>query len=202
MIIIGLTGGIATGKGVVNRAWSAIPGVLVKDADLVVRQLYKADSPLVNQLVEAFGDSILNDDGSINRKALGGIVFNDEGARQKLNSLVHPAVYEAYAKLAAEAEQQGVDVFVIEAALTLDSDPDHSFHDAFVTTDVEESEQLRRLIKRDGLSEEDALRRIRSQLPRNIRNERADYIIDTSGSIEDTQKRALEVLGKIRREVA
>jgi len=202
MIIVGLTGGIATGKGVVNRTWASMPGVVVKDADLVVHQLYEAGSPLVAQLVEAFGESILNEDESIHRKALGAIVFNDETARQTLNELVHPAVYEAYAKLVDEAQAQGVELFVIEAALTLDSNPDHSFYHAFVTTDVEESEQLKRLIKRDGLSEEEALRRIRSQLSREVRNERADYVIDTSGIVEDTEKRAYELLEKIKKEFA
>ncbi len=202
MIIVGLTGGIATGKGVVNRTWASMPGVVVKDADLVVHQLYEAGSSLVAQLVEAFGESILHEDGSINRKALGTIVFNDETARQTLNELVHPAVYEAYAKLVDEVQAQGVEVFVIEAALTLDSNPDHSFYHVFVTTDVEESEQLKRLIKRDGLSEEEALRRIRSQLSREVRNERADYVIDTSGIVEDTEKRAYELLEKIKKEFA
>ena len=201
MLILGLTGGIATGKGVVASTWSQAPGVRVVDADPLVHALYRRESPIHQQLVEAFGPTILDGEGGINRKALGKLVFQDESARRTLNTIVHPAVRAQYARLAQEALAQGVAVFVVEAALLLDSQPDHSFFNAFVTTDLDEQEQLRRLMARDGLSSEAALSRIRAQLPRALRRKRADYALDTSGSMEQTQARARELLARIEREL-
>lgn len=197
MLILGLAGGIATGKGVVARTWSQAPGVRVVDADPLVHALYQRESPIRQQLVEAFGPTILDGEGGINRKALGNLVFQDESARRTLNAIVHPAVRAQYARLAQEALAQGVEVFVVEAALLLDSRPDHSFFNAVVATDLDEQEQLRRLMARDGLSSEAAVRRIRAQLPRALRRARADYVLDTSGSLAQTQARARELLARI-----
>lgn len=202
MINIGLTGGIASGKGVVAQTWAKLPGVVVKDADEVVHALYQPGSPLCDRLAEAFGRSILDSNGGIDRKSLGGIVFGDAVARQKLNALVHPAVRQKYVDLAAEAQDRGTDVFVIEAALLLDSDPDHSFFYAFVLTDVDDEEQLKRITQRDGLSREEALKRVRAQRSQSERRKRADYVIDTSGTLEQTRIRARQLLKILRKRFA
>lgn len=198
VIVIGLTGGIATGKGEVARAWATQCGVVVHDADAVAHALYQPGSPLVDALVAAFGQGILNAGGGIDRKALGRIVFDDEAARQYLNAIVHPAVRARYIELAAEASAAGALVFVIEAALMLDGEPDRAFFDAFVTTEVDEAEQLRRLMARDGLDEAQGKRRVRAQLPQAQRRARADYVLDTSGTPAQTQARALALLARLR----
>jgi len=199
MLIIGLTGGIATGKGVVARAWASRPGVAVHDADEVVHELYRPGSPLVDELVQVFGPKILDAQGRVNRKALGAIVFADPNARRRLNALVHPAVRNKYLELANEAQKRGVEVFVIEAALLLDGDPDRSFFNMFVTTELEQTEQVRRLTQRDKLTEAEALRRIRSQSPQSQRRERADVVLDTSGTVEQTKQRAIALLEELRK---
>src|SRR5574337_1153414 len=201
MLIIGLTGGIATGKGVVAREWSQVPGVLVVDADQLVHALYRHGSPVLQQLVAAFGAAILGPDGAVDRRALGKLVFGDEAARRKLNAIAHPAVRAQYAKLAQEALAQGVEVFVVEAALLLESNPDRSFFDAFVVTNLDEQGQLERLMARDGLTRDEALRRVRAQLPQAQRRAQADYVLDTSGSLAQTQARARELLARIKRDI-
>lgn len=201
MLILGLTGGIATGKGVVAHVWSQLSGVRVVDADPLVHALYRKGSPIHRRLIEAFGEAILDAAGNVNRKALGALAFEDADARRRLNAIVHPAVRAQYAALAHQAQAQGVDVFVVEAALLLDAHPDHAFFDAFVTTDLDEGQQLRRLMARDALSQADALRRIRAQLPQAQRLQRADYALDTSGTLEQTQARARELLARIRQEI-
>ena len=127
MIIIGLSGGIATGKGVVAACWAAMPGVVVVDADVVVHELYQPASPMVQVLIQAFGKDILTPAGGVDRKALGAIVFGDEIQRQRLNDIVHPAVRKRYVELSKQAQQQGAQVFVIEAALLLDGVPTPGF---------------------------------------------------------------------------
>lgn len=199
MIIIGLTGGIASGKGVVAACWAELPGVVVKDADEVVHALYEAGSPMVQSLVQAFGEGILDAQGGIDRKALGALVFADEHKRQQLNRIVHPVVRCRYAALAGEAQRQGAEVFVIEAALLLDGDPDRDFFHAIVTTEVEDSEQLRRLMKRDHISESEARRKIRAQLPQAERRKRADYVLETSGTQAQTRLRAQRLMQQLRK---
>jgi len=198
MIIIGLSGGIATGKGVVAACWAAMPGVVVVDADVVVHELYQPASPMVQVLIQAFGKDILTPAGGVDRKALGAIVFGDEIQRQRLNDIVHPAVRKRYVELSKQAQQQGAQVFVIEAALLLDGVPDPGFFHAIVTTEVEVSEQLRRLMERDRLSESEARRRIVAQLPQTERRKRADYVLDTSGTVAQTRLRAQRLMAQLR----
>ncbi len=198
MIVIGLTGGIATGKGVVARVWDAEPDVVVVDADEVVHALYAPGAPVHRQLVNAFGTGILDDAGEIDRKALGRRIYAAAEARARLNAIVHPAVRARYRALAAEAKRNDAAAFVVEAALLLDSEPDRDFFDAFVVTDVAEAEQLRRLQARDGISKAEARKKVRAQLPRAKRRRRADFVLDTSGSPADTRARARALLRHIR----
>jgi len=198
MIVIGLTGGIATGKGVVARAWSELPDVVVVDADRVTHALYAPGAPVYERIVDAFGTDILDAAGRIDRKALGRCIYDDQGARARLNAIVHPAVRARYRALAAEAGDNGAAAFVVEAALLLDSEPDREFFDAFVVTDVDEAEQLRRLMHRDGVDRAEALKKIRSQLPQAERRRRADCVLDTSGTVAETRARARALLETLR----
>jgi len=194
MIVIGLTGGIATGKGVVARAWADAPDVVVVDADQVVHALYEPGAPVFEQIVAAFGADILDTEGRIDRKALGRRIYDDPGARARLNRIVHPAVRARYRALAAEAQADGAAVFVVEAALLLDAEPDRDVFDVFVVTDVDEAEQMRRLMARDGISRAEARQKVRAQLSQAERRRRADLVLDTSGTVEATRARARALL--------
>ncbi len=199
MLIVGLTGGIASGKSVVARAWMHQPGVLVIDTDQVVHSLYRPGTPIYHRLVEAFGEGIIDSQGQLDRRALSRLVFGDERARRRLNAIVHPAVRERLRELAERARAKGTEILVIEAALLLESDPvERSFYDCYVLVTVDAPSQLERLMARDGLSREQALARIESQSSQAEKIGRADYLISTSGRVEDTAKRAKELLAKLR----
>lgn len=200
MLIVGLTGGIASGKRVIARAWAQEPGVVVIDADQVVHELYRSSPEIRRALVEAFGKQILGADGEIDRRALGQIVFRDAQARQQLNATVHPAVRHRLQELAEEARAKGTRLFIVEAALLLETDPvDRSFFDCYVLAKVEPDVQIVRLMARDGLSRDEALARIRAQTPQAEKIPRADYLVSTSGTMEETLARAKRVLEKLRR---
>ena len=199
MLIVGLTGGIASGKSTIAKALVEEPGVAVEDADRVAWETYQPGTDVHQQLVEHFGERILNADQTINRRALGRIVFNDPEEREYLNSVVHPAVRERLVEIAREHEANGVEVFIVQAAVILESEPvDRSFYDVYVLVWVDPEEQLRRLMERDGLDRDTALRKIRSQTSQDVKAERADYVIDSMGSLDATIAQAREVLRELR----
>lgn len=199
MIVVGLTGGIASGKSTIAKALAEEPGVAVEDADRVAWETYQPGTDVHRQLVEHFGDQVLNPDDTVDRRALGRIVFNDPEERQYLNSIVHPAVRRHLAELAREHEANGVEIFVVQAALILESEPvDRSFYDVYVLVWVDPDEQLRRLMERDDLDREKALRKIRAQTSQDVKAERADYVIDSTGSFEATIAQARSMLRELR----
>jgi len=198
MLIVGLTGGIASGKSTIAKALAEEPGVAVEDADRVAWATYQPGTDVHQQLVEHFGERILNADQTINRRALGRIVFNDPEEREYLNSVVHPAVRERLIEISREHEANGIEVFIVQAALILESEPvDRSFYDVYVMVRVDPEEQLRRLMERDGLDRDTALRKIHSQTSQDVKAERADYVIDSTRGLEETIAQARSILQKL-----
>jgi dephospho-CoA kinase len=199
MLIVGLTGGIASGKSVIARAWAQEPRICVVDADQIVHTLYKPHTEVYRQLIATFGKQILDSKGEIDRRILGRLIFNDSQAREKLNAIVHPAVRARLQDLAEEEEAKGAEVFVVEAALLLETDSvDRSFFDCYILTTVDPDAQIKRLMARDGLTRDEALARIRSQTSQAEKIQQADYLIATSGTPEETVERAKELLNKLR----
>jgi dephospho-CoA kinase len=128
MLIVGLTGGIASGKSVITRGWKKEQGVLTIDADQIVHELYRPGTEVHRQLIKTFGTQIVSSTGEIDRRVLGQLVFQNESVRQQLNSIVHPAVQARLREMAEEARAIDVEILVVEAALLLESDPvDRSF---------------------------------------------------------------------------
>ena len=199
MIVVGLTGGIACGKSAIAEALAEDPGVAVEDADRVAWETYQPGTDVHQQLVEHFGERVLNVDQTINRRALGKIVFSDSDEREYLNSVVHPAVRERLVKIAREQGAQGMEVFVVQAALILESEPvDRSFYDVYILVWVDPEEQLRRLMERDGLNRDAALRKINAQTSQDVKAERADYVIDNTGPLEGAIEQARSILRELR----
>jgi dephospho-CoA kinase len=183
MLIIGLTGRIASGKSVVARELSKLEGFATIDADRIAWETYKKGSCVYKKLVEHFGEGILKQDGEIDRKKLGEIVFCNKEELKVLNRIVHPAVAKRIKELALEYERKGTKVLVVEAALLLESEYiDLSIFDYVIALKVNQKEQIKRLIKRDGISLKKAKLKIKAQAPLK----KADYVIDTSGSLEET----------------
>jgi dephospho-CoA kinase len=199
MIVIGLTGGIASGKSLVARELSREPGVVAIDLDQVAWEVYRPGSEVYRKLVEHFGHGIVGPDGEIDRPRLGEIVFNDPKELQFLDETVHPAVTARLRELVEEHRRRGTKILILEAALLLESKwVDRSLFDYIVALRVPREEQLRRLRARDGLAPEEARRRIGSQDPKKL--EEADYIIDASGTPEETVARARELFASLTKE--
>ena len=191
MLRVGLTGGIACGKTFVRRLL-AERGAFTLDADTVVHQLMDQQTELTAAIGKKFGPDVLAPDGSVDRKKLGAIVFSDPDARRQLNRLVHPEVIAEEKRLLAEAERGDIQIGVIDAALMIETGT-YRDYDRLVVVYCPREVQLERLVARDGLPPEDAALRIDSQLSVEQKKLYADYVVDSSGSLEDTERRVGEV---------
>jgi dephospho-CoA kinase len=179
---VALTGGIATGKSWVRRRF-AHHGVPTIDADTLAHAAVAPGTPGAARILERFGTAVRSADGSIDRKALGGIVFGDEKARRDLEAIVHPAVYEAIE--AWFATLPPLAFAVADIPLLYETGRNTDFNTVVVTA-CTPAEQVRRLRARDGLSLEDARQRIAAQLPLAEKARRADHVIRTDGTHAET----------------
>ena len=193
--IIGLTGGIASGKSTVARMMQKA-GIPIVDADVVAREVVKVGEPAYKHIVEHFGESVLLEDGAINRQALGNIIFHQEEKRKKLNEIVHPAVRGKMKEDAAKYIQEGHPIVVMDIPLLFESKLTHLVEKTIVVY-VDEPTQLQRLMERNSLSEEDALARIHSQMPLKEKLKLADEVIDNNGTILETEAQLNTILEKM-----
>jgi dephospho-CoA kinase len=197
LIIAGLTGGIATGKSTVSSILRKAGAVLI-DADAIARDVVKKDLPAWHEIVRIFGKEVLLPDGEIDRTRLGGIIFRDSSKKETLNKIVHPHVIQKVAELIEEIGEKATDYIVIlDVPLLIEAGMDKGLEEVILVYTPEQI-QIKRLIERDGISDEDALLRVRSQMPIEKKREFATFIIDNSGPIEATKKRALEVFNYLR----
>ena len=184
MKIIGITGGIACGKSTLCDTLRAL-GAPVWDADAVSRSLTAPGGQALPALRAAFGDSIFFPDGALNRKALGALVFGNEEARQTLNRLTHPLIYQDMERFVAHHRQAGARAVFLDVPLLYETGYDQ-YCDAVWCAWIPAETQLSRLMERDGLTKEEALARMASQMPMDDKARRADSVIDTRGSIEES----------------
>lgn len=191
VLILGLTGGIGSGKSSVSRLL-AQHGAVVIDADVVAREVVAPGTPGLAAVLEEFGQDVALPDGSLDREALGQLVFADDEARGRLNAILHPLIGARTAELWAQAE--GADVLVHDVPLLVEAGLQDSY-DQVIVVDVPPEVQLDRLVRLRGMSMEDAQRRIAAQAPREVRLAAATEVIDNSGSPEDLE-RAVERLWK------
>lgn len=198
MLEVGLTGGIATGKTVVRRRFES-RGVPTLDADAVVHRLLGSGTDVAREVETRFGRSVIAEDGSVNRKALGALVFDEAAARKDLEAIVHPRVFEAISDFFGASREQGAEVAVVDAALMYETGS-YRKYDRIIVAYCPRALQTERLMERDGLSREEAERRIGAQIPVEEKRDRADYVIDTSGSLEETRARADSVLEQLLKE--
>jgi len=181
MMVIGLTGSIGTGKSEAARRLEVL-GASIISADQVGHEAYTPNTEAWEQVVAAFGDGILQDDGEIDRRKLGAVVFSDPGQLEKLNQIMHPRMARMVADKIEELRGQGVEVVVVEAALLFEAGWDSLVEEVWVT-DSTEQVVIERLKQRNGMSEEEARKRISSQMGRTERLERSDYVIENSGDM-------------------
>ncbi len=184
-MILGVTGGIASGKSTVTRTFQAL-GAAVVSADELAREAVKPGTAALVQLVERFGAQVLHPDGTLNRQALGRLIFADDRAREDLNRITHPAIAALAEQRLAELRHGGHPLVVYEAPLLFEAGAEQRV-DAVLTVTVDERVQLERLIARDGISEAEARSRIAAQMPQAEKAARADYVIDNSGPLATTE---------------
>jgi dephospho-CoA kinase len=183
---IALTGGIATGKSRVRRQFEEL-GVPTIDADLLVHAALESGTPTTARVVERFGGAVLAADGSIDRRALGRVVFSDTDARHDLEQLLHPVVYAAVTEWFVAQRRNGVRLALADIPLLFETGHEAAY-DAVIVAACRPEEQLERIVARDGLSVEEAGRRLDAQLPIAQKVAKADFVIWTTGSFEDTAR--------------
>lgn len=183
MITIGLTGGIATGKSTVAAILREELNIPVIDADQVSRDVVAAGSPGLADLVQCFGPQILRKDGALDRKALGRLVVGDAQARRKLEGLTHPLIREEIEARLTGLESGGAAVAVVEAALMVETGS-FRFYDQLIVVSCQPEVQLKRLMARENLSEEQAKQWLATQLPLARKEAVATCIIRNDGELE------------------
>jgi len=194
MKVIGLTGGIASGKSTVSRFLAGL-GATVIDVDRLWHEGLKADSGLRQEVVAAFGEGVLTADGNVDRQKLGAIVFNDAEALARLNGIMEPWMYRAVRARLDDYRRRGVKVVVLEAALLLEAEWVPPVDEVWVTT-ASEATVLQRLKERSGLSPAQALARLRSQMPDEERLKQADVVISNDGSLDELKAKVEELWGE------
>lgn len=199
MLLVGLTGGIATGKSLVSEILRGL-GAYIIDADKIAREVVEPERPAWLEIVEFFGKDIINKDKTINRKKLGEIVFNDPVKKRKLEEIVHPKVIEEENRMVEEYKKIKPDgIVIIDAALLIEAGS-HKRVDKLIVVYADKETQAKRLMERDGLSHPDAEKRIASQMPLDEKVKMADFVIDNSKGIEGTQRQTIDIFNKLRYE--
>ncbi len=191
MKVIGLTGGIGSGKSTVSQFLGEL-GATIIDADRIGHEVFKPDTEAWQEIVTTFGKQVVGAGGAINRKKLGAIVFGDTEARAQLNQIMHPRIYEHVKARLETYRRQGIAVVVLEAPLLLEAGWTSLVDEVWVTTAPEDI-VLKRLRKRTRLSEAESQMRIRSQLGADERIKQADVVIDTSCSLDKLKAKARQL---------
>ena len=187
MLIVGLTGGIATGKSVVTGYLREL-GAYIVDWDVIARAVVEPGLPAWQDITQYFGKEIVQPDGRIDRSKLGEVVFGDEAKRRKLNSFTHPRIMEEAEMQARAVLDTDVDAVVIHDVPLLFEAGLDKMVDKTVLVYATEENQVRRLMDRDSMSRESAIERLNTQMPVTDKVRQADFVIDNNGSIEQTRE--------------
>jgi dephospho-CoA kinase len=193
--LFGLTGGIASGKSTVAARLGA-RRVPIIDADLLARQVVLPGSSASEQIREAFGDRVFLQDGTLDRKTLGALVFSDPGSRARLNAITHPKIAVLCAECASRLKARGEPLACYEAALLVENGLGGAFAPLVVVA-ASEATQLSRLMARDGLSPAEAAARIRSQMPMAAKAKAAAFVIENDGSLEELVRQTDATLARV-----
>lgn len=197
MKIIGLTGGLASGKSTVSKLFKRV-GIPVVDADNVYKELSKPGKTLYNKLIAEFSEEIVGADYTIDWKKLARIVFADEAKRLRLNEITHPTVKNEIENLLKQAKAADEAIVVVEVPLLYEAGYQTVFDEIIVVT-IDQTNQIRRLMARNSIDRATAIQRIDSQMPLEQKVKLATYVIDNSSDFHKTELQFYEILAKIRR---
>ena len=192
MKIIGLTGNIGSGKSTVANMFEKL-GAKIIDADEIARYVVEPEKPAWKDLVSEFGEEILKNDKTLNRKMVGDLVFNDENKREKLNSIIHPRIMEEINLLIDKYRSENAEIVIIEAALLIEKRGLINFLDKLIVVSINKESQRQRIKERDNLNSEEILSRIESQMSNEEKIKLADFIIDNSENIEKTSQQVKKI---------
>lgn len=193
MTRVGLTGGVASGKSSVSKILSELGAVII-DADALAREVVAKGTPGLEAVVEAFGPSLLTAEGELDRPAMGALVFGDDEARRKLESIVHPLVFERIVDLESHAPAGAL--VVHDIPLLAESGRADTF-DAVIVVDAPAEVQIERMVRDRGWTEAEARARMAAQATREDRRAIATYVIDNTGTLEDLRQRVTEVFEEL-----
>lgn len=200
MLVVGLTGGIASGKSVVSKTLKEL-GLPIIDADLIAREMVRPNEEGYRDIVDHFGKGILNPDQTINRRKLAKIIFSDSKEREGLNSILHPRIVEKIKRRIRDFKERGERIVILDAALLIEAG-ELSLADKLIVVTVSPKIQVKRLVQRDHLTEREAKERIATQMPLSEKVKLADYVIDNSGLAKKTIRRTEEVYHKLQLTIA
>jgi len=198
MLIVGLTGGVASGKTAVSRVLKE-EGAYIIDADQIARELVQPRKPAWKEIIRAFGQEILQEDGSIHRKKLAGKVFADAKQRKLLNQMLHPRIRKEMDRRVKEIGQRDPEAIVVIDAPLLVELGNHRRMDKLIVVTSTRTQQLERLKDRDGANRGEALKIVSSQMPLEEKLKFADFVIRNEGSLEEMKRKAREVFKELRK---
>lgn len=194
MLVLGLTGGIACGKSNISQTLRELGAVIV-DGDVLSRELTAEKGAALPDIRAAFGDGVFHPDGTLNRRALGAVVFADDAARDRLDAIMQPLLLTLILRDIEDARLSGAKVCVLDMPLLYEKDLDR-LCDRVWCAYIPRKTQLERLMARDGFTLEEAENRLRSQLPAEEKAARADVVIDTSGPMDYTKGCVISLYAK------
>lgn len=192
MIIIGLTGGIGSGKSTVSDILKE-QGIPVVDGDRIAREVVEPHRPAYDEIVRVFGTEVLQQDGTLNRKHIGEIVFSDPEKLSMLNSITHKEIYRVILERLESLKETGTTLVFLDVALLFETGFDQ-LTDRVWVVDAPDAVRVERIQKRDGLREEEILKRIQSQMSREMRNTKGDLVLDNSKGREELKAQILQEL--------
>ena len=193
--IVGLTGGIASGKSEAARMLGDM-GARCVDADAISRRLTSEPGETLDMIRAEFGDGVFDEEGTLIRSKLADIVFNDPAKRKALDALTHPAIQKTMLDEVEQADKAGEKIVFLNVPLLFETGAD-SLCDKTILLTADLQTRLRRVTERDGCSREDVLARIRNQMPEEEKTARADFVVDNSGSLEELHRQLEEIAGRI-----
>lgn len=196
MKIIGLTGGIGSGKSTVARSLQK-HGFPIVDADLIAREIVEPGQPALAELTKEFGADILNTDGSLDRGLLASRAFENKETTQRLNNITHPRINQRTQELFDEARENGAEAVIYDMPLLIDKGL-HKDMDATIVVHAAEHVRLERLTTKRGLDVDDVRRRINAQIDDETRKQHADILLDNNGTAEDLTKQIAQAVDKIK----
>lgn len=196
MKIIGLTGGIGSGKSTVARSLQE-HGFPIVDADLIAREIVEPGQPALAELTKEFGEDILNADGSLDRGLLASRAFTNKGTTQRLNNITHPRINQRTQELFDEARENGAEAVIYDMPLLIDKGL-HKDMDATIVVHAAEHVRLERLTTKRGLDADDVRRRINAQIDDETRKQYADILLDNNGTEEDLTQQIAQAVDKIK----